>query len=158
LGIPANLPKSTLIFQFGSIFGPIREMYVPAMPANFPSPPWETHNCSLFAGRWCLYCFWQCHDNVFLDSREFSLLCACSSSKVPIAPMGDSPFARCLQGGGVYVGGGTVAISSCTISENTAMGVRAHAQNFPSPRWDTHVLLVVCRAAVSPSGEARCQS
>jgi hypothetical protein len=41
LGIPANLPKSTLIFQFGSIFGPIRDMYVPAMPANFPSPRWE---------------------------------------------------------------------------------------------------------------------
>jgi hypothetical protein len=41
--------------------------------------------------------------------------------------------AFCLQGGGVYVGGGTVTISSCTISGNTAIGVRAHAQNFPSP-------------------------
>jgi hypothetical protein len=51
--------------------------------------------------------------------------------------MGDSPFARCLQGGGVYVGGGTVAISSCTISENTASGVRAHDQNFPSPQWES---------------------
>jgi hypothetical protein len=56
-----------------------------------------------------------------------------SSSKVPIAPMGDSRFARCLQGGGVYVGGGTVAFSSCNITGNTA--VRAHAQRFPSPRW-----------------------
>ncbi len=45
MGIPADLPKSTLIFQFGSIFGSIRirDMYVLATPANFPSPQWETH-------------------------------------------------------------------------------------------------------------------
>ena len=42
-GNMADVPKSTLIFQFGSIFGPIREMYVPATPANFPSPRWETY-------------------------------------------------------------------------------------------------------------------
>ena len=41
--------------------------------------------------------------------------------------MGNSRFARCLQGGGVYVKGGTVAISLCTISGNTAY-VRAHVQ------------------------------
>jgi hypothetical protein len=42
--------------------------------------------------------------------------------------MGDSRFARCLQGGGVYVEqGGTVAISSCTISGNSAGQVCAHA-------------------------------
>jgi hypothetical protein len=52
-------------------------------------------------------------------------------------------------GGGVYVDG-TVAISSCTISGNTAAYVRTHAQKFPSPH-KTHVLLVVCRAAVSMS-------
>ena len=77
------------------------------------------------------------------------------TSKVPIAPMGDSRFARCLQGGGVDVGTGTVSISSSTISGNTAENVRAHAQKFPSPPWETHVLLVVCRAAVSMSGEAQ---
>jgi len=44
-------------------------------------------------------------------------------------------FARCSQGGGgVYVAGGTVAISSCTITGNTATYVRAHVQKFPSPR------------------------
>jgi hypothetical protein len=42
-----------------------------------------------------------------------------------------------------------VSISSCTISGNTASDVRA--QNFPSPPWETHVLLVVCRVAVSMS-------
>ena len=50
--------------------------------------------------------------------------------KLPIALMGDSRFARCLQGGGVYVDsydyGSTVAISSCNISGNNAGGfVRA---------------------------------
>ena len=39
----------------------------------------------------------------------------------------------CLQGGGVFVNGGTVTLSSCTITGNTAISVRAHAQNFPSP-------------------------
>jgi hypothetical protein len=50
--------------------------------------------------------------------------------------MGDSRFARCLQGGGVYVNGGSVTIDSCTITGNTALYVRAHAPNFPSPRWE----------------------
>ena len=46
-------------------------------------------------------------------------------------PHGRRRFARCLQGGGVYVSSGTVTISSCTISGNTASYVRAHVQNFP---------------------------
>ena len=41
-----------------------------------------------------------------------------------------------FDGGGVYVSGGTVTFSSCTITGNTATAVRAHAQNFPSPRWE----------------------
>jgi hypothetical protein len=118
--------------------------------------------CSFFAGRWCRCQGWHSVNRELPDLLQHSCLCARSSSKVPIAPMGDSPFARCLQGGGVYVGVGTVAItvaiSSCTISENTASGVRAHAQNFPSPPWETHVLLVFGRAAVSMSGVAECQS
>ena len=69
---------------------------------------------------------------------------------------GDSHFARCLQGGGVFVGSGVsvVIISSCTISGNTAKRVRAHAQNFPSPPWETHVWLLVCRAVVLLSSVA----
>ena len=59
--------------------------------------------------------------------------------------------ALCLQGGGVYINGGMVSFSSCTINGNTAPYVRAHAQNFPSPQWETHVLLVLCRAVVSMS-------
>jgi hypothetical protein len=73
-------------------------------------------------------------------------------SMFPIAPMGDSRFARFLQGGGVYVYSGTVTISSCIISGNTASAVRAHVQNFPSPRWETHVCFCwLCRVVVSMS-------
>ena len=90
-GKMADMPKSTLIFQFGSLFGSIRHMYVPDMPANFPSPRWDFH-------MFCAY--------------------------------------ACLQGGGIFVQGGTVTFSSCTITGNTASAVRAHVQNFPSPRWE----------------------
>ena len=41
-----------------------------------------------------------------------------------------------LQGGGVYVYGGSVTFSSCTITGNSAGFVRDHAQKFPSPRWE----------------------
>ena len=62
---------------------------------------------------------------------------AAQTSKVPIAPMGFSHVLRvCSQGGGVAVWGGTVTFSSCTITGNTAGYVRAHAQKFPSPRWE----------------------
>jgi hypothetical protein len=83
---------------------------------------------------------------------------ATETSKFPIVPMGNSRFDRCLQGGGVAVFGGTVTISSCTISGNTAGIVRAHPQKFPMPPWETHLLLVVCRAVVSMSMVAQCQS
>ncbi|KOO36004.1 hypothetical protein Ctob_016024, partial [Chrysochromulina tobinii] len=41
--------------------------------------------CLLFAGRRCLRLLQHGHDNVFLDLREYSFLCACSCSKFPIA-------------------------------------------------------------------------
>ncbi len=87
--------------------------------------------CLLLAGRWCLRLFWHGQYNVFLDLREYSLLCVCSCSKVPNAPMGNSRFARCLQGGGVLVYSGTVTITSSEIYGNTAGNVRAHLQKFP---------------------------
>jgi hypothetical protein len=49
-----------------------------------------------------------------------------------------------------------VSIVNSQIYSNTAYIVRAHPQKFPMPRWETHVLLVVCRAVVSLSGEAQC--
>ena len=51
-----------------------------------------------------------------------------------MAPMGFSHVLRlCLQGGGVRIWSGTVAFSSCTITGNTASGVRAHAQTSHRP-------------------------
>jgi hypothetical protein len=73
-------------------------------------------------------------------------MCGDSCSKAPIArwencaPMGDSRFARCLQGGGVHVSGGTVSIVNSQIYSNTATYVRADVRNSPSPsreKWLT---------------------
>ena len=50
-GKMADRPKSTLIFRFALIFGSIRDMYVPATPANFPSPRWDFHMFCAFACR-----------------------------------------------------------------------------------------------------------
>ena len=46
-------------------------------------------------------------------------------------PMGDSRFARCLQGGGVYVSSGTVTITSSSINGNTARYVHAFCSKVP---------------------------
>jgi len=52
--------------------------------------------------------------------------------------MGDSRlFSFFLQGGGVAVFGGTVAISSCTISGNTVQ-VHAHVRKFPE--WENALM------------------
>jgi len=75
---------------------------------------------------------------------------AAETLKFPIAPMGK--LLTCLHrltldncerfgqlqdyGGGFYVAGGTVAISSCTISGNRGSGVHIRAQNCPSLRWE----------------------
>ena len=59
--------------------------------------------------------------------------------------MGDSCFARFLQGGGVYLYSGGVTMTSCSITGNTAVGaVRAHVQNFPLPQWDFHMFCALC--------------
>jgi hypothetical protein len=61
-----------------------------------------------------------------------------------IAPMGNPYLAPYLQGGGVFVNSGTVSIVNSQVYSNRASPyVRAHAQEFPSPQWDTHVLLFV---------------
>jgi hypothetical protein len=82
--------------------------------------------CLLIAGRWCLRLFWHGHDNVFLDLREHSCLCARSSSKVPIAPMGKwltfSPRLTLAQ--------------LRTLRSTTVGTCRRDLENFPSPRWE----------------------
>ena len=66
--------------------------------------------------------------------------------------------AYCLQGGGVFVYGGTVTISSCTISGNAA-SVRAHLQKFPSPDGniaDVLALTLACTTANASVNFRRC--
>ena len=64
--------------------------------------------------------------------------------------MGFSHVLRfCLQGGGVYVQGGTASFSLCTITGNTAYYVRAHAQKFPSPRWENADVLALTHACTT---------
>jgi hypothetical protein len=42
-----------------------------------------------------------------------------------------------------------------TLRSTTGGACRRDLENFPSPRWETHIVLVVCRAAVSQSLEAQ---
>ena len=127
--------------------------------SKVPIAPMGFSHVSRFvlAGRRCLHLEW--HGDLLIVHHHWQLswICACSRSKVPIAPMGFSHVLRvCLQGGGVRIDGGTVTFSSCTITGNTAYYVRAHAQKFPSPRWDFHMLCAYARrAAVSLFGVAR---
>ena len=127
LGIPANLPKSTLIFQFGSIFGPTREMYVPAMPANFPSPPWETTFCSMFAGRWCLCLFWHSDHIIVHHQWEHSIICAFPCSKFSHRPDGKIADALALI---------LASATAADASVNYSKYVPQRPQNFPLPRWE----------------------
>ena len=54
--------------------------------------------------------------------------------------LGNSRFARRLQGGGVFVQGGTVSIVNSQFHSNTASQVYVPATpaNFPSPRWENY--------------------
>ena len=57
--------------------------------------------------------------------------------------MGFSHVSRlCLQGGGVFIGSGTVTFLSCTVTGNTAYYVRDHAQS--SHRPDGKKVLHAC--------------
>jgi hypothetical protein len=95
----------------------------------------DLHLRSLFAGRRCLYQGWHSGNLGVHHQWEHSRRGAHSCSKFPIAPMGVSRFARCLQGGGVAVLGGTVSIVNSQIYSNTAtqyIQVRAsHACKLP---------------------------
>jgi hypothetical protein len=68
--------------------------------------------------------------------------------------MGDSRFARCLQGAGVHVQGGTVSIVNSQIYSNRATTVRALLQKFPiapTGKLLTHLLVLACVTAADAS-------
>ncbi len=149
-GSLVDMPKSTLDFQFGSIFGYIRDMYVSDLPTNFPIADGKvadmlasTHACTTTHDSLVNFSGSACHrDLVHSPSPRWEFLLTCPidshlsigidlwfyqggvrashACKLPIAPMGDSRFAHYLQGGGVYVSSGTVTITSSSIYGNTA--------------------------------------
>jgi hypothetical protein len=104
----------------------------------------KTFTCfaHVLAGRRCL-CLWRHGGHLIVHYQwEHCWICALMF-KSSLRPHGNSRFARCLQGGGVFVNGGTVTISSCTISGNTATWVRAHVQS--SHRPDGNIADVLAR-------------
>ena len=147
-GKMADMPKSTLIFRVGLIFGSIRDMYVPATPANFPSPPWETHVLLVFTGRRCLCLFRHRHNDVLLDHRQHSFwIGACSCSKLRIAPMGKM-LTRLLR------------LSLCTTgnaSVNYSMYVPQRPSKVPIAPMGDSCFACFYRAAVSMSTPAPSQ-
>ena len=147
--------------------------------------------CSFFAGRWCLcqrWCLcrgWHSVNRELPDLLQHSCLCARSSSKVPIAPMGKLltclprltlaqlrpklrstiqyvraaetlKTSQCPDGKVADVLATTHACTTAAkIRSTTECTCRRDLENFPMPRWEIHVLVIVCRAAVSMSLPAR---
>ena len=106
--------------------------------------------CSLVAGRWCRSLGRHSGHLIVHHQWEHSI-CACSCSKVPIAPMGKS-----LHDMSISI---LIFYDGCCLElpVRSTCHLRLKLQKFPSPRWDSR-LLVVCRAAVSLSMVAQCQS
>jgi len=129
----ADALASTLAFTTANVASVNYSGCVPQRPEISSAPCAGIFICFVLvlAGRWCQCQFWHRHDYVFLDLRQHSYpyrVHSCSkSAHLPLRRLRAAVCARCLQGGGVYVVGGTVAILWCTISGNTAYdSVRAH--------------------------------
>jgi hypothetical protein len=135
------MPNLTLAFHLGSIFRSPRERYVPATPTKPHRPIGKFTFCSLLAGRWCHSQGWHSDHLIVHDQWEHSSRGAHSCSKVPIAPMGK--LLTCLPRLTLAQLRTLWSITECTCHRDL--------ENFPSPPWETHVLLVACRAVVSMS-------
>ena len=71
-------------------------------------------------------------------------------------PHGRLMYCSFLQGGGVFVYSGTVTMTSCSITGNTASGsVRAHVETSHRPDGIFMFCACACRAAVCSSTVAR---
>ena len=122
------LPRLSLAQLRPTLWGQLQIVRAAETKTLFPWPQWEKALLT------CPFRF----SSFMMDAAsnyQFRVRASApETSKVPIAPIGFSHVCArlCLQGGGVAVSGGTVSFSSCTITGNTASGVRAHAQNFPS--------------------------
>jgi len=102
MGHPANGLASTFACTTAADAPVNYRGYMPQRPKISHRPDGRLTFCFLFAGRRCLHLLRNGHDNVFLDLREYSQLCACSCSKVPIAPTGRlGKLLTCLPDGKV---------------------------------------------------------
>ena len=81
----------------------------------------------------------------FERSGQLQNVRAAETLKFPIAPMGKL-LTRLHR----------LSLAQLRMLRSTTGGVcRSDLENFPSPQWETHVLLVACRAVVSQSLEAQ---
>jgi hypothetical protein len=94
--------------------------------------------CSLVAGRWCLCRGWHSVNCELPDLLQHSFPSTCQPRLQ--TSHRNSRFAHCLQGGGVFVQGGTVSIVNSQIYSNTASQVRA-----------SHT----CKLPIAPMGDSR---
>ena len=81
----------------------------------------------VLAGRWCLGLEWHSELLIVHHHGQLSSPCACSCSKLPIAPMGKM-LTRLLR------------LSLCTTANDASVNYRRcvlkRPQKFPSPRWE----------------------
>jgi hypothetical protein len=129
-------------------------MYVPQRPSKVPIAPMGfSHVWRLvLAGRRCLCPEWLGELLIVHHHWQHSFFCACSCSKVPIAPMGKL-LTRLPR---------LTLAQLRTLRSTTGCTCCRDLAKFPSPRWEnalprceTHILLVDCRAAVSSSRAAQ---
>jgi hypothetical protein len=92
----------------------------------------------LFAGCWCLCPVWHSDHLIVHHKWEYSILCARSCSKVPIAPMGK--LLTCLP---------RLTLAQLRTPRSTTVCMcNRDLQKFPSPRWEN--ALLTCPIRLSP--------
>ena len=88
-------------------------------------------SCFVFAGRRCLCPEWLGDLLIVHHHGQHSLLCACSRSKLPIAPMG-----KLLTG----LPRLSLAQLRPTLPSNSGSKCHRELEKFPSPRWESCLL------------------
>jgi hypothetical protein len=124
------MPNLTLAFQLGSIICSTRILYVPATPAN---PHCDGKVADVLVG---------------LTLAQLQTLRSTTGGTCHRDLETDGKVADVLA-----------PTHTCTTANDNLVNYRGclpqRPENFPSPRWEIHILLVVYRAVVSASRVAR---
>ena len=100
--------------------------YMQQRPKTSHRPHGRLKFCSFFAGRWCRGFGWHGELLILHHHWQHSLLCACSCSKLPIAPMGKL-LTRLPR----------LTLAQLRTLLSTTVGTcHRDLENFPSPRWE----------------------